>query len=117
MRKSKLQSLKSENLKMREFEAMKLNRLDSLYDCLLSKYEKLKIKRTKTETDQKLNDTENTRFKLAAQNLMKIIADLTGCRVDGSTEENDRLNVDAFCAEVIIVIIILLFIEISPTLD
>lgn len=105
MRKTKLRSLKNENSKMR-IEHTKLKKLDFLYSSLVSKYEKLKIKHMETEKNLKTSITENTRFKLAMQRLMKNIVKLIDCRVERCLE-NDSFENDAFYLEVINITIII----------
>lgn len=106
MRKSKQASLENENSKML-IEDTKLKKLESLYDCLVIKYEKLKIKHAETEKNLKTSVTENISFKLAMQRVIKNIEKMTGCRVDRYVE-NDGFENDACYLQVITIILIII---------
>lgn len=101
IRESKLQSLKDENLNLLDFKSKKLKKLNSVFNCLVSKYEKLKIERMETEKNLELSINENNRFKLVTDCLMKNIKEPIDYMVDGCLEKNDRLREDVFSLQVI----------------
>lgn len=100
IKERKLQSFKDEKLKILEFEATKLNQLNSLFDSLMIKYEKLKIKHMETRKNLKLTITENARFKSVSQYLIKNFEELTGCVVRGCSETTDCIKDDAISLQV-----------------
>lgn len=85
---------------MLEFKSTKLKKLNSVFNSLIIKYEKLKIKRTETEKNLELSIIENNRFKSVTQCLMRNIEGLAGYMVDGCSEENDCFKEKAFFLQV-----------------